>query len=78
MVENSLQGSENEVRLEDFFWTGSGDGPPSYLRKPSTISETDGIHAGREAILKTPTVVLATVYVDGHSGAGGGVGGLVS
>lgn len=64
IVENTLQGSELDIRLEDFFWTGSGDGPPSYIRKP-IASEPDG-STGRETILKTATVV-ATVYIDGNS-----------
>lgn len=52
---------QEEVHLEDFFWTGSGDGPPDYLKKVHT-----GISKGKEVILKTETVV-ATVYVDGNN-----------
>ncbi|XP_017487773.1 PREDICTED: uncharacterized protein LOC108376107, partial [Rhagoletis zephyria] len=50
-----------EVHLEDFFWTGSGDGPPDYLKKVHT-----GISKGKDVIVKTETVV-ATVYVDGNN-----------
>lgn len=63
VIENSLQASELDLRLEDFFWTGSGDGPPNYIRKPGLASESDTSY-GRETILKTATVV-ATVYIDG-------------
>lgn len=47
--------------MEDFFWTGSGDGPPDFLKKVHT-----GISKGKDVILKTETVV-ATVYVDGNN-----------
>ncbi|XP_067631102.1 uncharacterized protein [Eurosta solidaginis] len=50
-----------EIHLEDFFWTGSGDGPPDYLKKVHT-----GISKGKDVIVKTETVV-ATVYVDGNN-----------
>lgn len=50
-----------EVHLEDFFWTGSGDGPPDYLKKVHT-----GISKGKDVVVKTETVV-ATVYVDGNN-----------
>lgn len=63
VIDNSLQSSEQDVRLEDFFWTGSGDGPPSYIRRPIKVSGMDGEH-GRDTIVKTSTV-LATVYIDG-------------
>ncbi|XP_062124704.1 uncharacterized protein LOC133837826 isoform X2 [Drosophila sulfurigaster albostrigata] len=52
---------KDEVHLEDFFWTGSGDGPPDYLKKVHT-----GISKGKDVIVKTETVV-ATVYVDGNN-----------
>jgi len=54
---------KEEVHLEDFFWTGSGDGdgPPDYLKKVHT-----GISKGKDVIVKTETVV-ATVYVDGNN-----------
>lgn len=71
--ENGLQQAvENDVQLEDFFWTGSGDGPPSYVRRPIVPSNTDngptihnagaGAGGGATTIIKTATVV-ATVYV---------------
>ncbi|XP_075147985.1 uncharacterized protein LOC142221976 [Haematobia irritans] len=50
-----------EVHLEDFFWTGSGDGPPDYLKQVHT-----GISKGKDVVVKTETVV-ATVYVDGNN-----------
>ena len=50
-----------EVHLEDFFWTGSGDEPPDFLKKVHT-----GISKGKDVIVKTETVV-ATVYVDGNN-----------
>lgn len=50
--------NNEEVHLEDFFWTGSGDAPPEYLKKIHT-----GISKGKDVIMKTETVV-ATVYVD--------------
>ncbi|KAH8326190.1 hypothetical protein KR067_003287 [Drosophila pandora] len=53
--------SKDEVHLEDFFWTGSGDGPPDFLKKVHT-----GITKGKDVIVKTETVV-ATVYVDGNN-----------
>ncbi|XP_034663213.1 uncharacterized protein LOC117898128 isoform X2 [Drosophila subobscura] len=52
---------KDEIHLEDFFWTGSGDGPPDYLKKVHT-----GISKGKDVIVKTETVV-ATVYVDGNN-----------
>ncbi|KAH8278972.1 hypothetical protein KR018_012032 [Drosophila ironensis] len=53
--------SKDEIHLEDFFWTGSGDGPPDFLKKVHT-----GITKGKDVIVKTETVV-ATVYVDGNN-----------
>ncbi|XP_026847843.1 uncharacterized protein LOC6595002 isoform X1 [Drosophila persimilis] len=53
--------TKDEIHLEDFFWTGSGDGPPDYLKKVHT-----GISKGKDVIVKTETVV-ATVYVDGNN-----------
>lgn len=47
--------------MEDFFWTGSGDGPPDFLKKVHT-----GITKGKETVFKTETVV-ATIYVDGNN-----------
>ncbi|XP_016980229.1 uncharacterized protein LOC108045417 isoform X1 [Drosophila rhopaloa] len=52
---------KDEIHLEDFFWTGSGDGPPDFLKKVHT-----GITKGKDVIVKTETVV-ATVYVDGNN-----------
>ena len=48
--------------MEDFFWTGSGDGPPPYIRRPIVV-DTDSL---RRPTVKTATVV-ATVYVDGNA-----------
>lgn len=50
------------MRLEDFFWTGSGDGAPAFGRRPVKVPETD--HHHHDIFIKTSTVV-ATVYVDG-------------
>lgn len=61
--------SKDEVHLEDFFWTGSGDGPPDFLKKVHT-----GISKGKDVIVKTETVV-ATVYVDGNNVSPGFQGG---
>ena len=47
--------------MEDFFWTGSGDGPPDFVQKVHT-----GISKGKNVIVKTETVV-ATVYTDGKN-----------
>lgn len=60
LVENSLQPSEQDVPLEDFFWTGSGDGP-LYLKPkdPSTGSKYPN------TIVRTATI-LATVFIDGN------------
>ncbi|XP_055681050.1 uncharacterized protein LOC129788750 isoform X1 [Lutzomyia longipalpis] len=60
---NTLHGSEQEINLEDFFWTGSGDGPPAYLRKSSSDSGPTQV---RHTFIKTSTV-LATVYIDGYA-----------
>lgn len=59
MVENNLQASEQDVPLEEFFWTGSGDGP-SYI-KPKEPSGPQYPNT----IIRTATI-LATVYVDGN------------
>lgn len=56
-----LPAVHDEVQLEDFFWTGSGDGPPDYLKRVHT-----GLSRGRDMVVKTETVV-ATVYVDGNN-----------
>jgi hypothetical protein len=61
LVENSLQPSEQDVPLEEFFWTGSGDGPP-YL-KPKDSSGHDVKYPN--TIVRTATI-LATVYIDGN------------
>lgn len=60
-MENSLQPSEQDVPLEEFFWTGSGDGPP-YL-KPKDSSGQDAKFPN--TIIRTATI-LATVYIDGN------------
>ncbi|XP_070137970.1 uncharacterized protein [Drosophila bipectinata] len=60
-TEDDYPDSKDEVHLEDFFWTGSGDGPPDFLKKVHT-----GITKGKDVIVKTETVV-ATVYVDGNN-----------
>ncbi|XP_055851108.1 uncharacterized protein LOC129915544 [Episyrphus balteatus] len=52
---------QEQVHLDDFFWTGSGDGPPEYVKKIHT-----GISKGKDVIVKTNTVV-ATVFVEGHN-----------
>ncbi|XP_016951244.1 uncharacterized protein LOC108025328 isoform X4 [Drosophila biarmipes] len=52
---------KDEIHLEDFFWTGSGDGPPDFLKKVHT-----GITKGKDTVFKTETVV-ATIYVDGNN-----------
>lgn len=52
---------QEKVHLEDFFWTGSGDEPPDYLKNVNI-----GISKERDIIVKTETVV-ATVYVDGKN-----------
>lgn len=46
--------------MEDFFWTGSGDGPSPYVKKASDF----GLIFGKETIIKTATI-LATVYISG-------------
>lgn len=57
--------SREEIRLEDFFWTGSGDGKP-----PPDIwanhGRGTGIARDHNVIIKTETVV-ATVYLDGNN-----------
>lgn len=60
LVENSLQPSEQDVPLEEFFWTGSGDGP--YI-KPKEPQTNDGKYPN--TVVRTATV-LATVYIDGN------------
>lgn len=53
-----MQTSEQDgVHLEDFFWTGSGDGPGPV--RPISIPPVQG------TIVRTATI-LATVYVDGN------------
>ncbi|XP_063706119.1 uncharacterized protein LOC134835178 [Culicoides brevitarsis] len=67
IIENGLQASEREIHLEDFFWTGSGDGPPNYAQQPSNGAgggSNDVNSRFPSTIVKTATV-LATVYVDG-------------
>lgn len=46
--------------MENFFWTGSGDGPPP-LQPPKPINSLN-----KDVFVKTSTV-LATVYIDGQS-----------
>lgn len=57
--------NREEIRLEDFFWTGSGDGKP-----PPDIWDNAGHRTGisrdQNVIIKTETVV-ATVYLDGNN-----------
>lgn len=55
LVESSLQPSEEDVPLEEFFWTGSGDGP----YKPKDTQANDGRHP--KTVFRT---VVATIYVD--------------
>ncbi|XP_068152568.1 uncharacterized protein [Drosophila tropicalis] len=59
--DDDYQEIKDEIHLEDFFWTGSGDGPPDFLKKVHT-----GISKGKDVIVKTETVV-ATVYVEGNN-----------
>lgn len=59
LIRNVIQSSEYDIHLEDFFWTGSGDGPPSYRK--SVIDKSNS----RDTIITTSTVV-ATVYIDGN------------
>lgn len=47
--------------MEDFFWTGSGDGPSPYVKKAKDF----GLIFGKETIIKTATI-LATVYISGE------------
>lgn len=61
-IENALQPSEEQdVQLQEFFWTGSGDGP-SYS-KPK-----DSSHSSKypNTVIRTATI-LATVYIDGNN-----------
>lgn len=62
-IENSLQlqPSEQDVPLEEFFWTGSGDGP-AYI-KPRDPTGHEGKYPN--TIVRTATI-LATVYIDGN------------
>lgn len=60
-MENTLQPSEQDVPLEEFFWTGSGDGP-AYI-KPKDSSGHDVKYPN--TIVRTATI-LATVYIDGN------------
>ena len=59
LVENSLQPSERDVPLEDFFWTGSGDGP-IYSKPKDTSGDSK-----YPTIVRTATI-LATVFLDGN------------
>ena len=61
LIENTLQASEQEIHLEDFFWTGSGDGP-GYVKHPINPISNHPMH---NTIVRTATI-LATVYVDGN------------
>lgn len=60
-LENSLQPSEQDVPIEEFFWTGSGDGPsysqPKESSHPSKYPNT---------VIRTATI-LATVYIDANN-----------
>lgn len=56
-----MQPSEKDVPLEEFFWTGSGDGP-AYI-KPRDSSGHDAKYPN--TIVRTATI-LATVYIDGN------------
>lgn len=47
--------------MEDFFWSGSGDGPPEFLKKVHSSGKD-----GKEVIIKTETLI-ATVYVEGQN-----------
>lgn len=49
------------MALEEFFWTGSGDGPA--YTKPRDPSRNDGKYPN--TIVRTATI-LATVYIDGN------------
>lgn len=60
LVENSLQPSEQDVPLEDFFWTGSGDGPLYMKPKDPSLVGTK-----YPTIVRTATI-LATVFIDGN------------
>ena len=62
-IENTLQlqPSEQDVPLEEFFWTGSGDGP-AYIGQKDSLGH-DAKH--QNTIIRTATI-LATVYVDGN------------
>lgn len=60
IIDNNIQGSEPEIPLENFFWTGSGDGPPP-MQPPKPMNTLN-----RDVFVKTSTV-LATVYIDGQS-----------
>lgn len=65
IIENGLQGSEREIHLEDFFWTGSGDGPPSYARPQDGSSNPNDLGSRYPSTIVKTATVLATVYVDG-------------
>lgn len=54
-----MQPSEQDVPLEDFFWTGSGDGP----YKPKESQANNGKYP--QTVVRTETI-LATVYIDGN------------
>lgn len=55
LVNDELLSLGRTYSLEDFFWTGSGDGP---LPPPDNI--------GQNPIIKT-TTILATVFLDASS-----------
>lgn len=55
-----MQPSEQDVHVEEFFWTGSGDGP--VYTKPKS-SGNDQTHHGN-TFIRTATI-LVTVYKDG-------------
>lgn len=56
--------TEHDIRFEDFFWDGSGDGEPLILSLKSNarLTAMSGF-VGRETFIKTATVI-ATVYID--------------
>ncbi|KAL7030859.1 hypothetical protein ACKWTF_006810 [Chironomus riparius] len=61
LEENSVQPSEQDVPLQDFFWTGSGDGP-NYI-KPKDPSSVGTKYPN--TVVRTATI-LATIFIDGN------------
>lgn len=60
-TDRTIQASEHDIRLEDFFWNGSGDEPLTLSLKSNARLTMNGF-LGRETFIKTATVI-ATVYV---------------